>query len=133
MVEVVHLLDPPGKAHLVGHPQFLCQRFQRLTLLSVAGDDKTQLGVVLLRGSKAADEGGDILYRIEPGGDAHHYAVLIHFGAKPAKIGDAVRESRFCVKYEPIINGVKVLWIKAAGDEQIYHGIADTNTIVEET
>src|SRR5699024_7011322 len=88
--------------------------------------------VVLLRGGKAPDQGGDVLDGVEAGGDAHHHAVLVHVGAQPPEIGQTVGEGAPGVEGEAVINGIEVLGVEAPGDQQVHHGVADADAVVEQ-
>ena len=132
VVEAVGVGDPPGKAHLPLHPQLGGELFQHVHLLPVAGDEQPQLGAGLVGDGEAPHQGGDVLHRVEPGGDAHHHAVpagLQPHGAEvrlPGQGGGAGGE------VQAVVDGEQPVRVKAPGDEQVGHGVGHADAVVQQ-
>ena len=131
-IEPIHTAaDPAGEGDLLFHAQFLCQILQLLPLLAVPGDDQPQPGAGLVSFRKAPDQGGHILDGVQPGGDAHHHAGLVHVGPQTPEIGQPVPLRRRRGEVDAVVDGVEPVGGKAPVDEQVHHGVGHTDAVVQ--
>ena len=131
-IEAVHAAaDPPGEGDFLFHPQFPGQVPQLLPLLAVTGNDQPQPGTGLVTLGKAPDQGGHVLDRVQPGGDAHHHAVLVHIGPQAPEVGQPIPLGRGGGKVDAVVNGVEPVGGKAPIDEQVHHGVGHADAVVQ--
>ena len=131
-IEPIHTAaDPAGEGDLLFHAQFLCQILQLLPFLAVPGDDQPQPGAGLVSFRKAPDQGGHILDGVQPGGDAHHHAGLVHVGPQTPEIGQPVPLRRRRGEVDAVVDGVEPVGGEAPIDEQVHHGVGHTDAVVQ--
>ena len=80
---------------------------------------------------KAPDQGGHILDGVQPGGDAHHHAGLVHVGPQTPEIGQPVPLRRRRGEVDAVVDGVEPVGGKAPVDEQVHHGVGHTDAVVQ--
>ena len=100
---------------------------------SVPGDEQPQLRLLLPGQGKAPNQGGDILDRVEPGGDARNNAVLRPVQTQLLQIRAPAHGGGTGGEIQTVVNGKELVRVKFAGDEQVRHGIGHANAVVQHT
>ena len=130
-VETVHTAgDPTGKANHFFDVEFPCQSGQLVPFLAVTGDDQPQTGTIAVGGGKSADQRGHIFDRIHACGDTYHYAVLIHIQPQITQIAQPIFDRCTGSEVDAVVERIEAIGGEVSPNEQIYHGIGDTNVIV---
>ena len=131
-VKAVHTAaDPSGEGDLLFHAQLLGECAQLVPFLAVTGDDEAEPSAFLIAGGEAADQSGHILDGIQPGGDAHHHGAFVHVRAQAPQVGQPVALRRRGSEVDAVVDGVEPVRREAPGDEQIHHGVRDTDAVVQ--
>ena len=85
------------------------------------------------RDGKAADERPHVLDRVESRGNAENDGVLLHLHPDGAEIRFPAELRRDGRKVDAVIDGEHRLRVKAAGDQQLRHGVRHADVIVKHT
>ena len=131
MVKGIRVGNPPGEADFFGNPQVGGQFFEALHLLTVPCDEKPQRGVFCMGSGEAPDQGGDVLDRIQPGGNAGDDASVIGVQPHRTEEGGPVHGGSAGGEIQPVVNGEKSLRIKPPVDQQIHHGVRYPDAVVQ--
>ena len=131
MVEAVGVADPSGEAHLTFYPQLSGEPLEHGHLLTVAGDEQPQAGALPMGLGKAPDQGGDVLDRVETGGDTDHYTVPIGLQPHGAEVFLTAQGRGAGGEVDAVVDGEQPVGIKAPLDEQVGHGVGHADTVVQ--
>ena len=123
VVKAVGVGQPPGKAHLVCHPQLLGQRFQHGLVLALPGDDEAQAGLFPVGGGKAPQQGAHVLHRVEPGGDARDDHAVRPVQPQAVQKRPAAQPGGAGGEVDSVVDGEHLLGVEAPADEQVPHGV----------
>ena len=81
---------------------------------------------------KAPDQGGHVLHRVEPGGNAGDDAGVVRLQAHRAQIGLPVHGRMAGGEIQAVVDGKEPVRIKAAGDEEIGHRVGDADAVIQQ-
>ena len=122
VVEGVHVVEPPGKAHLPREPQLFGHGLQLLAVLAVAADEQLEAG--LGAGDfHGPQQGGHVLYRGEPHRDARDDfpGLPLHAHAFEEFLLGHRLDGR--LKVDAVVDGVNAVRGEIPLDEDVRHGV----------
>ena len=113
------------------HAQALGQGFQLPLLGPVPGDEEAQGGEAFPGLGKAPDQGGDVLYRVQAGGDARIDGPGFLRDPCPGQKFGAGQLRRRGIQVHAVVDGEHPVRGEAPGDQQVGHAVADAGEPVQ--